>query len=91
MPSWKDLRRYCERDGWELYRETDHCYYRKVLDDGSIRYTAGNRRGMLLHPYDRSEALRLLEGFELVYVQPDPQEEQVFLFRNPPRGGQVDR
>ncbi len=71
--------------------EDDRSLPHEILDDGSIRYTAGNRRGMLLHPYDRSEALRLLEGFELVYVQPDPQEEQVFLFRNPPRGGQVDR
>ena len=22
MPSWKDLKRFCESDGWELYKET---------------------------------------------------------------------
>ena len=33
MPSWKDLRRFCERDGWELYKDTDHYFYRKDSDD----------------------------------------------------------
>lgn len=36
MPTWKDLKRYCERDGWELYKQTNHCFYRKILDDGRI-------------------------------------------------------
>lgn len=39
MPSWKDLRRFCERDGWELYKKTDHYYFRKVMDDGTIKRT----------------------------------------------------
>ncbi len=39
MPSWKDLKRFCENDGWELYKETDHFYYRKIDNDGSIRRT----------------------------------------------------
>ena len=39
MPSWRDLRRFCERDGWELYKNTDHYFYRKEDDDGNIRYT----------------------------------------------------
>lgn len=39
MPSWKELKRYCENDGWILYKETDHFYYRKTLDDGSILRT----------------------------------------------------
>ena len=39
MPSWRDLRRFCERDGWTLYRDTDHYYYRKINDDGSFRQT----------------------------------------------------
>ncbi len=29
MPSWKELKRFCDRDGWELYKETDHYFYRK--------------------------------------------------------------
>lgn len=39
MPSWKELRRFCERDGWELYKKTDHYYYRKILPDGSVLRT----------------------------------------------------
>lgn len=39
MPKWKDVKRYCERDGWELYKVTDHYFYRKVLEDGSILRT----------------------------------------------------
>jgi len=37
MPSWKDLKRFCERDGWELYKKTDHYFYRK--DNGTPRFT----------------------------------------------------
>lgn len=39
MPSWKELKRFCERDGWELYKITDHSYYRKVDENGNIRHT----------------------------------------------------
>ena len=39
MPSWKDLKRFCEHDGWELYKDTDHYYYRKGDDDASVRFT----------------------------------------------------
>ncbi len=39
MPSWKELKRFCDRDGWELYKDTDHYYYRKVETDGIIRRT----------------------------------------------------
>ncbi|EGW40136.1 hypothetical protein [Desulfosporosinus sp. OT] len=39
MPSWRELKRFCERDGWELYKDTDHCFYRKIMDDGSLKRT----------------------------------------------------
>jgi hypothetical protein len=39
MPSWRDLRRFCEHDGWMLYKDTDHYYYRKRYKDGIVRYT----------------------------------------------------
>jgi hypothetical protein len=39
MPSWRDLKRFCERDGWELYKVTDHYFYRKADDDGNLRFT----------------------------------------------------
>ncbi len=36
MPSWKELRRFCERDGWLLVKSTDHDFYEKELSDGTI-------------------------------------------------------
>ena len=43
MPKWRELKRYCERDGWELYKSTDHDFYRKVLDDGTVLRTKVSR------------------------------------------------
>ncbi len=31
MPRWSELRRFCENDGWELFKQTDHYYYRKIM------------------------------------------------------------
>jgi hypothetical protein len=39
MPSWKELKRFCDRDGWELYKTTDHYFYRKRLVNGDILFT----------------------------------------------------
>ena len=39
MPSWKELKRYCDRDGWENYKTTDHFFYRKVLPNGEVLHT----------------------------------------------------
>jgi len=39
MPRWKELKRFCEKDDWELYKVTDHYFFRKVDEDGSIRRT----------------------------------------------------
>lgn len=39
MPSWRDLKRFCERDGWELYKTTDHWFYRKSMTDGTLKRT----------------------------------------------------
>ena len=39
MPSWKDLKRFCDNDGWELYKETDHLFYRKEDAYGNVRRT----------------------------------------------------
>lgn len=39
MPSWKDLRLFCEKDGWELYKKSDRCYYRKLMPDGVLKRT----------------------------------------------------
>lgn len=69
--------------------EDDLAMPHELMGDGSILYTSGGRRGMIFHPYDEAEAYRLLEGFEIVYTEPDPQDEQVFIFRNTPRAGSV--
>ena len=34
MPRWKELKRFCDKDGWELYKNTDHYYYRKIDENG---------------------------------------------------------
>jgi hypothetical protein len=39
VPSWKELKRFCDSDGWELYKETDHYYYRKLMPDGTLKRT----------------------------------------------------
>lgn len=39
MPNWKDLKRFCEKDGWELYKDTDHYYYRKPTEGGVLKLT----------------------------------------------------
>lgn len=39
MPRWKELKKFCERDGWELYKKTDHYYYRKIMSDGTVKRT----------------------------------------------------
>ena len=43
MPKWKELKRFCENDGWELYKETDHYFYRKLLQDGTMLRTKVSR------------------------------------------------
>ena len=39
MPSWRELKRFCERDGWELYKDTDHYFYRKDDKGGTPKFT----------------------------------------------------
>ncbi len=39
MPKFRDLKKYCEKTGWELYKVTDHFFYRKVIIDGTVLRT----------------------------------------------------
>ena len=41
MPSWRDLRKFCENDNWELYKGTDHYFYRKEEDNGNNARSLG--------------------------------------------------
>ncbi|MDO4379731.1 MAG: type II toxin-antitoxin system HicA family toxin [Clostridia bacterium] len=43
MPSWRELKRFCERDGWELYKNTDHYFFRKTDENGNIKRTKVSR------------------------------------------------
>lgn len=39
MPTFRELKRYVERNGWTVERTMDHWYYRKITDDGRILTT----------------------------------------------------
>lgn len=44
MPSWRDIERFCKRDGWEEFKKKGHhIYFRKAMDDGSIKRTKVSR------------------------------------------------
>ena len=43
MAKWSELRRYCEKNGWVLFKNTDHYYFRKVLQDGTVLRTKVSR------------------------------------------------
>lgn len=38
-PRYRDLKKYCEKNGWVLVHNTDHWHYEKVLADGSVLRT----------------------------------------------------
>ena len=38
-PKFGDLKRYCDRNRWVLVRDTDHWYYERVLNDGTVLRT----------------------------------------------------
>lgn len=67
MPNWKELRRFCERDGWELYRNTDHYYYRKVEADGTIRRTKISKGSGEIRYYLWNEILKKQLGVTQEY------------------------
>lgn len=37
MLKWTDLKQFCENDGWELYKQTNRWYYRKIMPDGTLK------------------------------------------------------
>ena len=39
MPRWVELKRFCDNDGWILYKDTDHYYYKKILENGDVKRT----------------------------------------------------
>ena len=57
MPRWKELKRFCDRDGWELYKDTDHYFYRKMNDDGNIKLTKVSKGSGEIRPHMWREIL----------------------------------
>ena len=39
MPTWRELKRFCEKDGWKLYKNTDQYYFRKYMDNKVLKKT----------------------------------------------------
>lgn len=58
MPKWSELKRFCEKDGWELYKNTDHYFFRKVMGDGTVKRTKVSRGSSQIGPALWKEILR---------------------------------
>jgi hypothetical protein len=52
------MKRFCENDGWELYKETDQYYYRKFGKDGNIRRTKVSKGSGEIYGYLWNEILK---------------------------------
>ena len=51
MPRWRELKRFCDNDGWELYKDTDHYYYRKINEDRTVKWTRVSKGSGEIHPH----------------------------------------
>ena len=58
MPRWKELKRFCEKDGWELSKDTDHYYFRKFDENGVMRRTKVSKGSGEIHAHMWKEILR---------------------------------
>jgi hypothetical protein len=38
-PSWDEIEKFCQIDGWETIRSTDYTFFRKVLSTGEVLET----------------------------------------------------
>ena len=44
MPSWREIERFCRRDGWQEYKKKGHhLYFKKEMADGMIKRTKVSR------------------------------------------------
>lgn len=58
MPKWSELKRFCEKDGWELYKNTDHYFFRKTMPNGEIKRTKVSRGSSQIGPALWKEILK---------------------------------
>ncbi|MBT2602034.1 type II toxin-antitoxin system HicA family toxin [Bacillus sp. ISL-53] len=44
MPSWREIERFCRRDGWEEFKQKGHhIYFIKQMEDGTLKRTKVSR------------------------------------------------
>ncbi|MEG2144061.1 MAG: type II toxin-antitoxin system HicA family toxin [Oscillospiraceae bacterium] len=67
MPRWKELKRFCENDGWELYKNTDHYFFRKRSEDGITRFTKVSKGSGEIHSFMWKEILKKQLGVTQEY------------------------
>lgn len=58
MPRWKELKRFCENDGWVLYKDTDHYYFRIIDENGNVRRTKVSKSSKEIHAHMWKEILK---------------------------------
>lgn len=58
MPRWKELKRFCENDDWELYKDTDHYFYKKIDEEGNLLRTKVSKGSGEIHPRMFHEILK---------------------------------
>ena len=59
MPSFRDIERFCRRDGWEEYKKKGHhIYFMKVMEDGTVKRTKVSRGTGELHGHLWKEILK---------------------------------
>lgn len=49
MPRWRELKRFCDNDGWILYKDTDHYYYKKIMEYGDVKRTIVSKGSGEIH------------------------------------------
>ena len=49
MPKWKELKRFCENDKWDLYKDTDQYFYQKIMPDGTVKRTKVSKGSGEIH------------------------------------------
>jgi len=67
MPTWKELNRFCRNDDWELYKTTDHYFYRKRDENGNIRRVKVSRGSSEIYGHLWQEILKKQLGVTQEY------------------------
>lgn len=44
MPNWREIERFCRRNDWEeVKKKGHHIYFRKIMNDGTVKRTKVSR------------------------------------------------